>query len=231
VLEHRALRFVVEALILVAVAIAVTVADLSSPVIVGVMVLAWAVVSLLEWAFLQGESHFASGLPPRYYVPQLRLPAKQIEQYYALGVGPPIPLEPAAEIETQPLFDDARDQPAAVGSEPQLDPQAHADVVVEEGRTESPAKSLAEPEPVIDYKLVAAELRSVQRVESSWFDSELPGGTDDAGLLRAALAELENEWVRAAEASPQVVEQRDEPEPPANPPGRRLLPGRSRRGN
>lgn len=241
-LEHRALRFVVEALILVAVAAAVTVADLRSLVIVGVMVLTWAVVSLLEWAFLQGESHFASGLPPRYYVAQLPLPApSQSDGREALDPPPPIPLEPAAQQPVEKARPDAGiaepDPPPEVPLE-ELRREPVADVadkhVPEEDMAAPPPtfEPLEEPEPELDYKLLAAELRSARPGASSWFDSELPGGLDNAGLFSAALAELEDESARAAEALAQTVRSPEgATEPQSRPAGRRLLPGRSRRGD
>jgi len=103
VLEHRGLRFLVEALILAAVATAAAVASFRPLVIVGVMVLAWAVVALLEWAFLRGESHFASGLPPRYYVPPLALPAPREPVPQASETRAPMrPSPPEPEPEPEP---------------------------------------------------------------------------------------------------------------------------------
>src|SRR5579862_620695 len=175
------------------------------------MVLTWAVVSLLEWAFLQGESHFASGLPPRYYVAQLPLPApSQSDGREALDPPPPIPLEPAAQ---QPV---EKARPDAGIAEPDPPPEV----------------PLEELGPELDYKLLAAELRSARPGASSWFDSELPGGLDNAGLFSAALAELEDESARAAEALAQTVRSPEgATEPQSRPAGRRLLPGRSRRGD
>ena len=79
--ERRALRFVVEALFLGALAAALVVADLDPLVIAGVMLLGWLVVALYEWAATRELPHYGRGLPPRYYVPQVALPPpRQLEQ-------------------------------------------------------------------------------------------------------------------------------------------------------
>src|SRR3954469_6925024 len=41
-----------------------------------VIVIAWVIVPLLEWAAWHSEAHWASGQPPRYYVPQQSLPPR-----------------------------------------------------------------------------------------------------------------------------------------------------------
>ena len=51
-------------------------ADLEPVWIVVVMLVAWAVVALLEWAAWRERPHWASGSPPRYYVPQEPLPPR-----------------------------------------------------------------------------------------------------------------------------------------------------------
>lgn len=75
--DRRAPRFVLEVLFLVALATALTIADLRPLVIAGVMLLGWVIVALLEWASWRNEPHFGSGLPPRYYVPQVSLPPRR----------------------------------------------------------------------------------------------------------------------------------------------------------
>ena len=45
------------------------------------MLLGWLIVAILEWAAWRGEPHYGSGLPPRYYVPDVNLPpAQPLEQ-------------------------------------------------------------------------------------------------------------------------------------------------------
>lgn len=79
--DRRGSRFVLEALFLVGLAAAVTLAKLDALEIAGVMLLGWLVVAMLEWAAWRGEPHYGSGLPPRYYVPNVNLPpAQPLEQ-------------------------------------------------------------------------------------------------------------------------------------------------------
>ena len=79
--DRRGSRFVLEALFLVGLAVAVTLAKLDALEIAGVMLLGWVVVAILEWAAWRGEPHYGSGLPPRYYVPNVNLPpAQPLEQ-------------------------------------------------------------------------------------------------------------------------------------------------------
>jgi len=88
--ERRALRFVVEALFLGALAVALVVADQEPLVIAGVMLLGWLVVALYEWAATRELPHYGRGLPPRYYVPQVSLPpARQLEQLQSRYPAPP----------------------------------------------------------------------------------------------------------------------------------------------
>src|SRR5215213_5039330 len=75
--DSRASRFAFEVLFLVALAVAVVLADLRPLLIAAVMLAGWVIVALLEWAAWRDEPHYASGLPPRYYVPPASLPPRQ----------------------------------------------------------------------------------------------------------------------------------------------------------
>jgi hypothetical protein len=75
--DRRGSRFVVEALFLVALAVALALARLDALEIVGAMFLGWIVVAAIEWAAWRSEPHYGSGLPPRYYVPAVNLPPPQ----------------------------------------------------------------------------------------------------------------------------------------------------------
>ena len=75
--ERRGSRFVVEALFLAALTVALALAHLDAIEIVGAMVAGWIVVAGIEWAAWRGEPHFGSGLPPRYYLPRVELPPTQ----------------------------------------------------------------------------------------------------------------------------------------------------------
>jgi hypothetical protein len=232
VLEHRALRFVVEALILVAVATAVAVAGLRPLVIAGVMLLAWALVALLEWAFLQGESHFASGLPPRYKVPQPRLPAPRQPQ--ALDALAPIPIAPVATGEPAPPAADQVFDPEPAPSPDEA--ESWVDEPPPEIHDAPPAQEQAradESEERVDPAVLLPDDQAFGPGEAAWFDSELPGVADDARLFEAVLAELEDEWERAggspAQRSDREAGVPESPGVPESSAGRRLLPGRSRR--
>ena len=74
--DGRGARFALEAVFLVAVAAVLAFSDLDPVWIVVVMLVAWAVVALLEWAAWRERPHWASGSPPRYYVPQEPLPPR-----------------------------------------------------------------------------------------------------------------------------------------------------------
>jgi hypothetical protein len=75
--ERRGSRFVVEALFLAALTVALALADLDVLEIVGAMALGWLVVAAIEWTVWRGEPHYGAGLPPRYYLPRVDLPPPQ----------------------------------------------------------------------------------------------------------------------------------------------------------
>jgi hypothetical protein len=75
--ERRGSRFAAEALFLVALAVALSLAHLEAIEIAAAMLLGWIVVAAIEWAAWRGEPHYGSGLPPRYHVPLVRLPPPQ----------------------------------------------------------------------------------------------------------------------------------------------------------
>lgn len=161
-LDRRALRFLVEALILVAIAAAATVAELRPLAIAGVMLLGWAVVSLLEWAFLLGEPHYASGLPPRYYEPPILLPAAAHPQPEQAPFVPE-PAAPAASVGVQEPV------PEVLPSPLELEPDL----------TQEPASPYEE------------ELTAASTDWTAWFDAELPGGVERPGLFEVLLDDPE----------------------------------------
>jgi hypothetical protein len=75
--ERRGSRFVVEALFLAGLAVALALAQLEPLEIVGAMALGWLVIAAIEWTAWRGEPHYGSGLPPRYYLPRVDLPPPQ----------------------------------------------------------------------------------------------------------------------------------------------------------
>src|SRR3954471_15976885 len=84
--DRRGSRFVLEVLFLLALAVALTLSELTPLEIAGVMLIGWVIVALFEWAAWRSEPHYGSGLPPRYYVPVVELPPpqplEQVEQGY-----------------------------------------------------------------------------------------------------------------------------------------------------
>jgi hypothetical protein len=72
--ERRGFRLSVEVVFLLALAAALSLAELKAITIAALMLLGWLVVALLEWVAWRGEAHYGRGLPPRYYVPQSLLP-------------------------------------------------------------------------------------------------------------------------------------------------------------
>src|SRR5258708_33125976 len=82
--DRRGSRFVLEVLFLLGLTVALTLANLSPLEIAGIMLVGWVIVALLEWVAWRDEPHYGSGLPPRYYVPQVNLPpAQPLEQVSA----------------------------------------------------------------------------------------------------------------------------------------------------
>jgi len=75
--ERRGSRFVVEALFLAALTVALTLSHLDALEIVGAMAVGWIVVAAIEWTVWRGEPHYGAGLPPRYYLPRIDLPPPQ----------------------------------------------------------------------------------------------------------------------------------------------------------
>src|SRR3954447_686958 len=84
-LDSRGWRFALEVLFLVALAIVLALADLRPIEIGGIMLVGWVIVAALEWAAWREEPHYGSGLPPRYYVPQVSLPPAQPLEQVSVG--------------------------------------------------------------------------------------------------------------------------------------------------
>lgn len=79
--ERRGSRFALEVLFLLALMGALMLSDLRPLPIAGVMAAGWLLAAAFEWAASRNEAHYGSGLPPRYYVPQVSLPpARPLEQ-------------------------------------------------------------------------------------------------------------------------------------------------------
>ena len=128
--ERRGSRFVVEALFLAALTVALALAHLDVMEIVGAMALGWIVVAGIEWAAWRSEPHFGSGLPPRYYLPRVELPPpqplEQVVQGYPDSARDDAPTWIAsaslrAEVLGEwPLFGPGREEQAAEEEEPEF---------------------------------------------------------------------------------------------------------------
>jgi hypothetical protein len=89
VAARRAPRFVLEVLFLAALAAALTFANLRPLTIAGLMLIGWVLVAVFEWGALRSRSHYGSGLPPRWYVPQFALPPPRPLEQVASGYPAP----------------------------------------------------------------------------------------------------------------------------------------------
>jgi len=136
--ERHAPRLIVEIAFLAALAAGLTFADVRTSVVVAVMAIGWVTVAVFEWGALRARPHYGSGLPPRWYMPPLRLP-------------PPRPLEqlssgyPAAEAQT--------DAPTWIASPAML---AEWPVAEPEAREELPPEEQTHAHDVFDMELAVA---------------------------------------------------------------------------
>jgi hypothetical protein len=170
-MDRRGSRFAAEALFLAALAVALAFARLDALEIAGAMLLGWIVVAALEWAAWRGEAHFGSGLPPRYYVPAVRLPPpqplEQVEQGYpdasreeaptwiasaalraeVLGEWP---VAAPVEVETEPGEDEEREEEEGVEAplpEPLLDDDPWTVTELPVAPLDDEVREAREPEP------------------------------------------------------------------------------------
>jgi hypothetical protein len=245
----------VEVLFLVALSVGLVLAEAPALLIGGLMLLGWLIVALFEWAAWRNEPHFGSGLPPRYYVPQISLPPRRPLEQVGLGYpaaeqrdeAPTWIASPALRAEV--LGDWPVAAPAAAGEETQEGPPT--------GEAE-PGEG-AEPEVVeLDETAPATGAGSrrrggiwerrdeVDEDADPWTVAELPVEPETAGEAREPppLVELAPTAQRTARhrldplpepaqkrrlRRRQVAEDGPAVEVPARPTGVRVLPGRSRR--
>src|SRR4051794_36211435 len=98
--DARWARLALEVGFLLAVAAILAAADVEPVWIAVIMLIAWVIVALLEWAAWHGEAHWASGRPPRYYVPPQpqppRPPTRELPPFtrYPRASTPPRPPRP-----------------------------------------------------------------------------------------------------------------------------------------
>jgi hypothetical protein len=241
--DRRGSRFAFEVLFLVALAVALTLANLRPIEIAGIMLAGWVIVAALEWAAWREEPHYGSGLPPRYYVPQVNLPpAQPLEQVSAgyPGARDEAPTWIAsAAVRAEMLGEWPVATPAVSQPEPEPevdpDPWTHAEELpvaplgeVEQEPEQAPqplAQVEPEPEPVA-VVLPAPETNGNRSGN---------GAAPDATLARSAQGVARYRLDPLAEPAPRRRFGRgssDEPaavDVPARPGGVRALPGRTTR--
>jgi hypothetical protein len=149
--DGRGARIALEAGFLLAVAVLLGAMRVDPVWIVLVMTLAWVIVALLEWAAWREEPHWASGQPPRYYVPAQAVPPRPPTQElpaFSIYPQPAVPRDDAPTwIATPEMRDELLGWPAGVPVEEELEPvaEAVADEVSEELLVEA-AVAASEPE-------------------------------------------------------------------------------------
>jgi hypothetical protein len=230
--DRRGSRFVLEVLFLVALAVALTLASLRPIEIAGIMLAGWVIVAALEWAAWREQPHYGSGLPPRYYVPQVNLPpAHPLEQ---VAAGYPEARDEAptwiasAALRAEMLGEwpvVSRPEPEVDEDEPavDVDPWTRAEELPAAplGELEPAAEPEAEPEPELAPEPVPVRLPAAP---------EANGGAGNGAALDVALAryrldplaepEPRRRFGRGRGHEPSAVEV------PARPVGVRALPGR-----
>jgi len=215
--DRRGSRFVLEALFLVGLAVAVTLAKLDALEIAGVMLLGWLVVAVLEWAAWRGEPHYGSGLPPRYYVPNVNLPPAQPLEPVRVGYPEAHRDEAPTWIASAALREEVLGEwPHATPLPVELPPEAEEDQAGTDGKAWDP---VALPAVVRDDSGTEAG-PAVERTAT--------GSVPGRGVARYSLDPLgdpppRRRFGRGGTEAPQSVDV------PARPGGARALPGRANR--
>ncbi|HEX7626046.1 MAG TPA: hypothetical protein VF379_03245 [Gaiellaceae bacterium] len=235
--DRRGSRFILEVLFLLGLAVALTLAQLSPLEIAGVMLVGWVIVAALEWAAWRSEPHYGSGLPPRYYVPQVSLPpAQPLEQVSGYPeaqrdeaptwiASAALRAEVLGEWPAPPPADTQEAEPVVVLPEPIAETQPDPWTAVE-----LPVAPLGEPEPEPEPELELEREPEPEPVPSEEPEHE---ASLEVALVRSVqgvaqyhLDPLGDPPPRrrfgrnGADATPTV-------EVPARPEGIRALPGRS----
>jgi hypothetical protein len=169
--DRRGSRFVLEVLFLLALTVALTLANLAPLEIAGIMLIGWVIVAVLEWVAWRDEPHYGSGLPPRYYVPQVNLPPAQPLEPVSAGYpeardeAPTWIASPALRAEMLGEWPVAAPPAAEPGAEDaELDPWTRAEELPAAPlgeleplpATESDPEPAPEPEPAAQLEPVAA---------------------------------------------------------------------------
>ena len=240
--DRRGSRFVLEVLFLLALAVALTLANLRPFEIAGIMLVGWVIVAALEWAAWRDEPHYGSGLPPRYYVPQVNLPpARPLEQ---VAAGYPETRDEAATwiapaaVRAELLGDwPVAAPPVSLPEEPrELEPASDPDPW--STAEELPVAPLGEldpaPEPELDQESVPVPVPAPEPLLASELHQEpepslaVVLARSVQGIARYSLdpladAQPRRRFSRGATSEPAALDV------PARPEGARALPGRTNR--
>jgi len=174
--DRRGSRFILEVLFLLALTVALTLANLRPLEIAGIMLIGWVIVAVLEWVAWRDEPHYGSGLPPRYYVPQVSLPPAQ-------------PLEPVSA-----GYPEARDEaPTWIAS-----PALRAEMLGAEMLGEWPVAAPPVTAPPLSPAPVSASAAAQEPEADPWMRAE--------ELPAAPLGELEPEPVPEEQREPEPIE-------------------------
>ncbi|MFL5954951.1 MAG: hypothetical protein ACJ76I_12690 [Gaiellaceae bacterium] len=232
--DRRGSRFVLEVLFLLALAVALTLTDLRPVEIAGVMLVGWVVVALFEWAAWRDEPHYGSGLPPRYYVPQVSLPPAQPLEQVAAGY-PEARDEAPTWIASAALREEMLgDWPIAAPAEPPVSPP------------QPPSMPTPEPDPVGDpdpwtiQELPAAPLGELEPDDAAAPEPQEVADAEPQPVLEVVLTQSVHAIARysldpLAEPAPRrrfgrgTIVEAPAVEVPSRPQGPRPLPGRPNR--
>jgi hypothetical protein len=120
--------------------------------IVLVMLLAWVIVALLEWVAWRDEPHWASGLPPRYYVPQQPLPPRppthELPAFSTYPQPPPAREDAPTWIATPELREELLGWPVAEEEEPNGWPVPEQEETEEDPWEAEALPEVAVPDPL-----------------------------------------------------------------------------------
>lgn len=235
--DRRGSRFVLEVLFLAALAVALTLTNLGPLEIAGVMLVGWVVVALFEWAAWRDEPHYGSGLPPRYYVPQVSLPPAQSLEQVPTGY-------PEARDEAPTWIASAALREEMLGKWPVAAPTHEPPVSPRVIEAEPDAEPEPDPDPWTVRELPAAPIDEVDeepepepepRPEPAADTFEVSDTPIDVEFARPVQGVARHSLDPLAEPAPRKRFGRGGPaevpavEVPSRPEGRRPLPGRSNR--
>jgi hypothetical protein len=205
--DGRGARIALEAGFLVVVAAVLAVAAVEPVWIVLVMLLAWGIVALLEWVAWRDEPHWASGSPPRYYVPQQPLPPRPPSRELPAFTNYPRPAPRVSEAPTWIATPAMREE---LLGWPAVRPPTQAD--------EPPRDDELPQELLAEAAGVAADA-DVDDEAPGWPVPHEPEHVEDPWIAGALPAEPEQEPAAAPEAveEPEPVTIAPEPAPEPEP--------------